>query len=267
MSTSRLIPSRRCCSFLLRVHAFADATSDFHALLDDAWEFAARTSFPTFASSLGDRRLQSTSWTDRELWMRSTPAKLQYAGVPIERLYAIPTERTVVVRHRRAQLRTVFRRELQNERRQRTNSVAHLIAVQPSRRRADTWIKLGPQHSALSDRSSDYEDWLAAHGAKIDASDRADDRSCGSKAARKGSSSRHAVLMERMPEQISNAARRGRRWTARFTKNLRGDAGVIQRRRTRRTAARPRPIETIESDRRARVPRTGSRYFEQDLST
>ena len=35
--------------------AAANATADFHALLDEVWE-AQMEAFPTFASSLGDRR-------------------------------------------------------------------------------------------------------------------------------------------------------------------------------------------------------------------
>ena len=50
---------------LLTGSASADATSDFNALLDEVWE-NRMADFPTFASSLGDRRYND-QWTDQSL--------------------------------------------------------------------------------------------------------------------------------------------------------------------------------------------------------
>jgi len=52
-------------AILIAGHVKADATSDFNALLDEVWE-NTMSDFPTFASSLGDRRFND-QWTDQSL--------------------------------------------------------------------------------------------------------------------------------------------------------------------------------------------------------
>ncbi len=70
-------------SFAVSVRA--DATTDFHALLDEAWEYRMQ-SFPLFASNLGDRRYNKR-WTDRSL--DAIEARHERTREFLERLYAI----------------------------------------------------------------------------------------------------------------------------------------------------------------------------------
>ena len=62
----RLVRIALAASGLMLAHiALADATEDFNALLDDAWEWQLREN-PMMASQIGDRRFND-QWSDNSL--------------------------------------------------------------------------------------------------------------------------------------------------------------------------------------------------------
>jgi len=92
------------------VHADVNtqASADFEALLDEVWE-SNMANFPTFASSLGDRRF-NTEWTDQSL--RAIAARHDENRQFLARLYEM--ERNALDTNDQLNYE-LFRRKLEND--------------------------------------------------------------------------------------------------------------------------------------------------------
>ncbi|MDX1508677.1 MAG: DUF885 family protein, partial [Woeseiaceae bacterium] len=147
MRTTRLLLATLLVA--LAPHAGADATADFHALLDEVWEAQMENS-PTFASALGDRRYNDR-WTDQSL--AAIEARHLQARDFLRRLYAI--DRTALS-DADALNYELFRRDLQND----VDShqfKGHLLPF--SHRGGVQTLNQTASRIPLS-TVEDYEDWL-----------------------------------------------------------------------------------------------------------
>ncbi|MFQ5609376.1 MAG: DUF885 family protein, partial [Woeseiaceae bacterium] len=169
--------------------AAADATSDFHALLDEVWE-AQMAAFPTFASSLGDRRYNDR-WTDQSL--DAIEARHASAREFLRRLFAIDSGELAADDRLNYEL---FRRELQND----VDDHQYKGFLLPFSHRGGVQT-LNQTASRIPLASViDYEDWLVRMSKVGDVVDQAIARA---DAGRKQGYMSPAILMERVPDQIA----------------------------------------------------------------
>jgi len=168
--------------------ALADAATEFHALLDEVWEFELRES-PTFASYLGDRRYND-AWPDESpsAFARQTTAYRDY----LARASAIDPDALTEADRLNLQL---FRRELEGTLAER-DFPGHLMPFSQrggvqSLESATNWI---PQASV-----ADYDDWLV----RMADIGRVIDQTIGlAELGREQGIVSPRVLMERIPAQI-----------------------------------------------------------------
>ncbi len=168
--------------------ALADTTSDFHTLLDEAWE-ARLANYPTFASYLGDRRYND-QWPDRRL--EAVEARHEQRREFLRRLYAIDRAQLSETDQLNYEL---FRRDLQEDvdghRFQRhLLPFSHRGGVQT----LDQNARRVPQSTV-----EDYEDWLTRLATIDTFIDQTID--LAERGRREGIVSPR-VLMERIPAQI-----------------------------------------------------------------
>jgi prolyl oligopeptidase len=169
--------------------AHADATSEFNTLLDEAWE-ARMVNFPTFASSLGDRRF-NTEWTDQGLDAIENRHVSDRAF--LRRLYAI--DRNALSDSDKLNFE-LFRRKLQNDvDSHQFNS--HLLPF--SHRGGVQTLNQTASRLRLAN-VRDYEDWLLRMSKVGDVIDQAIARA---ERGRKDGFMPPAILMERIPDQIA----------------------------------------------------------------
>ena len=169
--------------------ASADATTDFNALLDEVWE-NTMSDFPTFASSLGDRRFND-QWTDQSL--EAIENRHVKDRETLRRLYAIDRNELSETDALNYEL---FRRDLQNDvDEHQFNSFlipfSHRGGVQTLNQTASRLRFTTVQ---------DYEDWLTRMskvGAVIEQAIARAER------GRKEGYVPPAILMERVPDQIA----------------------------------------------------------------
>ena len=169
--------------------ALADATADFNALLDEHWEWTLVNS-PVRASMMGDRRFNQ-DWSDRSI----SAIEKHHTETRdfLRRVYAIDKKALSNDDQLNYEL---FRRQLQDEVDEHQFN-AFLIPFQHQG---------GIQNiDTLTNRLrlvtvQDYEDWIARLG-KIDVM--IDQTVDLAEAGRKAGVMPPAVLMQRMPEQIS----------------------------------------------------------------
>jgi prolyl oligopeptidase len=169
--------------------ALADATADFSALLDEHWEWTLANS-PVMASTMGDRRY-NREWSDQSL--SAIEKRHTETRDFLRRVYAI--DRSALSEDDQLNYE-LFRRQLQDEVDEHQFQ-AFLMPLQHQR---------GIQNlDTLTNRLrlttlQDYDDWLARLG-KIDVLlDQVIDLA---EQGRKAGLMPPAVLMQRMPQQIS----------------------------------------------------------------
>ena len=170
-------------------NAYADATEDFNALLDEAWE-ATMSSFPTFASSLGDRRF-NTEWTDQSLDAIET--RHQRDREFLQRLYAIDRNALSETDQLNYEL---FRRELQND----VDSHQFKGYLLPFSHRGGVQTLNQTASRLRLANVQDYEDWLVRMSKIGEVIDQTVARA---ERGRRDGYMSPAVLMERIPDQIA----------------------------------------------------------------
>ena len=187
MRTTRLLLATLLVA--LAPHAGADATADFHALLDEVWEAQMENS-PTFASALGDRRYNDR-WTDQSL--AAIEARHLQARDFLRRLYAI--DRTALS-DADALNYELFRRDLQND----VDShqfKGHLLPF--SHRGGVQTLNQTASRIPLS-TVEDYEDWLTRMSKIPEVVEQTISRA---EEGRKNGYMSPAILMQRVPDQIA----------------------------------------------------------------
>ncbi|NIL94976.1 MAG: DUF885 family protein [Woeseiaceae bacterium] len=169
--------------------AEADPTEDFHALLDEVWEWQLRES-PMFASRLGDRRFND-QWTDNSI--AAIERRQDETREFLRRTYEI--DRTALSENDQLN-HELFRRSLQ-DRVDQFPFDGHLIP----------FYQRGGVQNIDSNTSQlrfatvkDYEDWLARLG-KIDVV--IEQTIALAEAGRKHGLVSPKILMERIPDQIA----------------------------------------------------------------
>ena len=175
--------------FAAALPAHADATSDFHALLEAAWEYEMDQS-PVYASYLGDRRAND-SWSDQSLdainARQARAREFLTALNGIDRS-ALPAEDQINY--------DLFRRELVD----RIAAFRFKGYLLPFRHRRgiqglESWSRMIPQATV-----QDYDDWLARMS-KID--EVVEQTIALAEEGRRQGYVAPRVLMERIPDQIA----------------------------------------------------------------
>ena len=170
--------------------AAADATDDFHALLDEVWE-AQMEAFPTFASSLGDRRYNDR-WTDQSLG--AIEARHASAREFLRRLYAIDSGALSDADQLNYEL---FRRELQND----VDGHQFRGFLLPFSHRGGVQTMNQTASRIPLATVKDYEDWLVRMSQVDEVVEQTIARA---EEGRKQGFMAPAILMERVPAQISS---------------------------------------------------------------
>ncbi len=169
--------------------AWADATSDFAALLEEHWEWTLRNS-PTFASSLGDHRYDDR-WRDESLAAYET--RHDERKEFLRRLYAI--ERAALSDADRLNYE-LFRRELQDD----VDLYQFGGHLMPFFHRGGVQNLENTTNRLRVQTLQDYENWLARMG-KVD--ELIDQRIKLAEAGRKADIIAPKVLMQRITSQLS----------------------------------------------------------------
>ena len=169
--------------------ASADAEADFSGLLDEVWE-SRMVNFPTFASSLGDRRYNQ-AWTDQSLEAIENRHVQQRDF--LRRLYAIDRNALADSDQLNYEL---FRRDLQSD----VDEYQFKGYLIPFSHRGGVQT-LNQTASRLRFASvQDYEDWLVRMSKVGDVVQQAIDRA---ERGRKEGYLPPSILMTRIPDQIS----------------------------------------------------------------
>ena len=167
----------------------ADAEADFNSLLDEVWE-SRMVNFPTFASSLGDRRFNQ-AWTDQSLEAIENRHVQQRDF--LRRLYAI--DRNALSESDQLNFE-LFRRDLQSD----VDEYQFKSYLIPFSHRGGVQT-LNQTASRLRFSSvQDYEDWLVRMSKVGDVVQQTIDRA---ERGRKEGYVPPAILMERIPDQIA----------------------------------------------------------------
>jgi uncharacterized protein (DUF885 family) len=167
---------------------YADATADFNSLLDEVWE-NRMSDFPTFASSLGDRRYNQ-EWTDQSL--EAIENRHIKERDHLRRLYAIDRDALSESDKLNYEL---FRRDLQSD----VDEYQFKDYLIPFSHRGGVQT-LNQTASRLRFASvQDYDDWLVRMSKVGDVVQQAIDRA---ERGRKEGYMPPAILMQRIPDQI-----------------------------------------------------------------
>ena len=169
--------------------AQADATADFRALLDEHWEWTLSNS-PEMASALGDRRFNQ-SWQDRSI--DAIEQRHKQAREFLGRAYAI--DRNALQDDEQLNYE-LFRRQLQDE----VDEHQFKGYLLPFSQRGGVQNLNHLTHQLSLVTIQDYDDWIARLG-KID--EVIDQTIKLAERGRKSGIVAPAILMERIPDQIS----------------------------------------------------------------
>ena len=167
----------------------ADATADFNALLDEVWE-NTMSDFPTFASSLGDRRFND-QWTDQSL--EAIENRHREDREFLRRLYAIDRSELGEADALNYEL---FRRDLQSDVDEHQFK-GYLI---PFSHRGGVQTLNQTASRLRFTTVQDYEDWLVRMSKVGTVVEQAIARA---EQGRKEGYVPPAILMERVPNQIA----------------------------------------------------------------
>ena len=174
---------------LLAGPVYADASAEFNGLLDEVWE-SQMADFPTFASSLGDRRYND-QWTDQSL------AAVEKRHVNdrefLRRLYAIDRNELSEAEQLNFEL---FRRELQND----VDAYQFKAYLMPFSHRGGVQTLNQTASRLRLSTVQDYEDWLVRMGKVDTVIEQTIERA---ERGRKDGYMAPAILMQRVPNQIA----------------------------------------------------------------
>ena len=167
----------------------ADASAEFNGLLDEVWE-NQMADFPTFASSLGDRRYND-QWTDQSL------AAVEKRHIKdrefLRRLYAIDRNELSEAEQLNFEL---FRRELQND----VDAYQFKAYLMPFSHRGGVQTLNQTASRLRLSTVQDYEDWLVRMGKVDTVIEQTIERA---ERGRKDGYMAPAILMQRVPNQIA----------------------------------------------------------------
>ena len=169
--------------------AKADATSDFDTLLADFWE-SQMVNFPTFASSLGDRRFND-QWTDQSI--NAIDDRQTERREFLRRLYAIDSKALSEDNQLNYEL---FRRDLQSD----VDSHQFKGYLIPFSHRGGVQTLNQTSSRLRFTTIQDYEDWLLRMS-KVDAV--VEQTIARAERGRKEGLTAPAILMQRIPAQIA----------------------------------------------------------------
>lgn len=169
--------------------AKADATSDFDTLLADFWE-SRMVNFPTFASSLGDRRFND-QWTDQSI--NAIDDRQAERREFLRRLYAIDSKALSEDNQLNYEL---FRRNLQSD----VDSHQFKGYLIPFSHRGGVQTLNQTASRLRFTTVQDYEDWLLRMS-KVDAV--VEQTIARAERGRKEGLIAPAILMQRIPAQIA----------------------------------------------------------------
>lgn len=169
--------------------AKADATSDFDTLLADFWE-SRMLNFPTFASSLGDRRFND-QWTDQSI--NAIDDRQAERREFLRRLYAIDSKALSEDNQLNYEL---FRRNLQSD----VDSHQFKGYLIPFSHRGGVQTLNQTSSRLRFTTIQDYEDWLLRMS-KVDAV--VEQTIARAERGRKEGLTAPAILMQRIPAQIA----------------------------------------------------------------
>ncbi len=169
--------------------AKADATSDFDTLLADFWE-SQMVNFPTFASSLGDRRFND-QWTDQSI--NAIDDRQAERREFLRRLYAIDSKALSEDNQLNYEL---FRRDLQSD----VDSHQFKGYLIPFSHRGGVQTLNQTSSRLRFTTIQDYEDWLLRMS-KVDAV--VEQTIARAERGRKEGLTAPAILMQRIPAQIA----------------------------------------------------------------
>jgi len=169
--------------------ARADATSDFDTLLADFWE-SQMVNFPTFASSLGDRRFND-QWTDQSI--NAIDDRQAERREFLRRLYAIDSKALSEDNQLNYEL---FRRDLQSD----VDSHQFKGYLIPFSHRGGVQTLNQTSSRLRFTTIQDYEDWLLRMS-KVDAV--VEQTIARAERGRKEGLTAPAILMQRIPAQIA----------------------------------------------------------------
>jgi len=169
--------------------AFADATADFNALLDEHWAWTL-TNSPVMASMMGDRS-RNQDWGDQSL--DAIDQRHNETREFLRRTYAIDREVLSVDNQLNYEL---FRRQLQDD----VDGHQFNGDLMPFSHQRGIQTLDGLTNSLRLSTEQDYDDWIARLGKIDEVIDQTIDLA---EAGRKAGLMPPAVLMQRIPDQLS----------------------------------------------------------------
>ena len=169
--------------------AIADATTDFNTLLDEHWEWTL-TNSPVMASRMGDRS-HNQDWRDQSL--DAIERRHDETRELLRRTYAIDREALSVEDQLNYEL---FRRQLQDD----VDGHQFKGYLMPFSHQRGIQTLDNLTSSLRLSTEQDYEDWIARLGKLDEVIDQAIDLA---EAGRKAGLMPPAVLMQRIPDQLS----------------------------------------------------------------
>ncbi len=167
----------------------ADASAEFSGLLDEVWE-NRMADFPTFASSLGDRRYND-QWTDQSL--AAVEKRHSKDREFLRRLYGIDRNELSATEQLNFEL---FRRELQND----VDAYQFKAYLLPFSHRGGVQTLNQTASRLRLSTVQDYEDWLVRMSKVGTVIEQTIDRA---ERGRKDGYMAPAILMQRIPNQIA----------------------------------------------------------------
>ena len=165
------------------------ASEDFAALLDEAWEWQL-SSYPLFASQLGDRRYND-QWTDRSL--DAIEVRHEQTRVFLRRVYAIDRSALSDADQLNYEL---FRRKLQND----VDAIAFRGHLMPFSHRGGVQNLDSNTNYLNFSTVRDYEDWLSRLSKIGDVVEQVIELA---ERGRKSGYMPPKILMRRIPDQIA----------------------------------------------------------------
>jgi uncharacterized protein (DUF885 family) len=176
--------------FLTNLTAYAGPAEDFHALIDEVWEWRLEQN-PMFASSLGDRRFNDR-WTDNSI--EAIQERHERRRAFLDRVIAIDSSQLSADDRLNYEL---FRRDLQSD----IEGYQYKSWLMPISQRGGVQSLESTAEIMRLQTAEDYEDWIARM-AKIP--EVIEQTMARQERGRKEGYMPPKVLMQRIPDQIAS---------------------------------------------------------------
>jgi uncharacterized protein (DUF885 family) len=176
--------------FLTNLTAYAGPAEDFHALIDEVWEWRLEQN-PVFASSLGDRRFNDR-WTDNSI--EAIQERHERRRAFLDRVIAIDSSQLSADDRLNYEL---FRRDLQSD----IEGYQYKSWLMPISQRGGVQSLESTAEIMRLQTAEDYEDWIARM-AKIP--EVIEQTMARQERGRKEGYMPPKVLMQRIPDQIAS---------------------------------------------------------------